>query len=153
MKKQIDQVAEFHRSFKIPMEENPCIPSPERCELRFNLLQEELNEFKEAYLAGDLVEVADALVDLQYILCGSVLEFGLQDKFVALFDEVQRSNMSKLDDNGEPIYREDGKVLKSKNWSPPSLQPILEAELETTWPSPLSQRGACGLFGWVCFWQ
>jgi len=86
MKKQIDQVAEFHRSFKIPMEQDPTIPSPKRCELRFNLLQEELNEFKEAYLAGDLVEVADALVDLQYILCGSVLEFGLQDKFVELFE-------------------------------------------------------------------
>ncbi len=132
MKKQINQVAEFHRAFKIPQEQSPNIPSPERCELRFNLLQEELNEFKDAYKDKDLVEVADALVDLQYILFGSVLEFGLQDKFAELFDEVQRSNMSKLDDNGEPIYREDGKVLKSKNWSPPSLKPILEAELETT---------------------
>lgn len=132
MDKQINHVAEFHRAFKIPQEQSPTIPAPARCELRFNLLQEELNEFKEAYEAGDLVEVADALVDLQYILFGSVLEFGLQDKFAELFEEVQRSNMSKLDDNGQPIYREDGKVLKSENWSPPSLQPILEAELEIT---------------------
>lgn len=132
MEKQINQVGDFHRAFKIPQEDAPTIPAVERCELRFNLLQEELNEFKEAYLANDLVEVADALVDLQYILFGSVLEFGLQDKFAELFDEVQRSNMSKLDDKGEPIYREDGKVLKSKNWSPPALKPILEAELETT---------------------
>jgi len=129
MEKQIEQVHDFHRAFKIPMETNPTIPAPERCELRHKLLAEELQEFKEAYEAGDLVEVADALVDLQYILFGSVLEFGLQEKFVALFDEVQRSNMSKLDDNGQPIYREDGKVLKSKNWSPPKLQPILEEEV------------------------
>jgi len=132
MKKQIKQVEDFHRAFKIPQEQSPTIPAAERCELRFNLLQEELNEFKEAYLANDLVEVADALVDLQYILFGSVLEFGMQDKFTELFDEVQRSNMSKLDDKGEPIYREDGKVLKSANWSPPALKPILEAELEIT---------------------
>jgi len=131
MEKQIKQVNDFHRAFKIPVESSPNIPAKDRCALRFNLLEEELREFKEAYENNDLTEVADALVDLQYILLGSVLEFGLQEKFVELFDEVQRSNMSKLDINGNPIYREDGKVLKSKNYSPPNLKPILETVEET----------------------
>ena len=130
MKKQIEQVKAFHTAFKVNVESQPVIPKEERCQLRFKLLKEELEEFQEAYQNNDLVEVADALVDLQYILLGSVLEFGLQDKFVELFDEVQRSNMSKLDDNGQPIYREDGKVLKSSNYSPPDLKPILEMESE-----------------------
>lgn len=128
MKKQINQVKAFHEAFKIPYEKAPKIPSKERCLLRFKLLQEELDEFVAAYKDNDLVEVADALTDIQYILYGTVIEFGLQHHFEALFDEVQRSNMSKLDDDGNPIYREDGKVLKSKNYSPPQLKSILEKD-------------------------
>lgn len=119
-------VATFHKSFKVPVENSPVIPEKERCELRYKLIREELEEFRDAFEKGDLIEVADALTDLQYVLFGSVVEFGLQDKFVELFTEVQRSNMSKLDKNGNPIFREDGKVLKSDLWSPPDLKSILE---------------------------
>ena len=127
MKEQIDMVAEFHNSFKVPVNSDPQIPDQARCELRYKLIREELEEFRHAFEKGDLVEVADALTDLQYVVFGSVLEFGLQDKFDSLFSEVQRSNMSKLDENGQPIFREDGKVLKSDRWSPPNLKKILES--------------------------
>lgn len=126
MKDHIEMVATFHKSFKVPVENSPVIPEKERCELRYKLIREELEEFRDAFEKGDLIEVADALTDLQYVLFGSVVEFGLQDKFVELFTEVQRSNMSKLDKNGNPIFREDGKVLKSDLWSPPDLKSILE---------------------------
>ena len=91
----LNQVAEFHQTFGAPILPNPSIPSTERCALRVSLLQEELDELKEAIAAHDLVEIADALCDLQYVLSGAVLEFGLGDRFVDLFNEVQRSNMSK----------------------------------------------------------
>lgn len=119
-------VEHFHKSFLVPTEDNPTIPEKERCELRYKLIREELEEFKNAYENGDLTEVADALTDLQYVLFGSVIEFGLKDHFEKLFQEVQRSNMSKLDESGKPIFREDGKVLKSDLWSPPNLKKILD---------------------------
>ncbi len=125
MEKQLDQVAAFHNAFKVPVKTTPGIPSKERCELRIKLIQEELNELKAAIADNDMLEVMDALTDIEYVVLGSVLEFGLQDKFVAMFDEVQRSNMSKLDENGEPIYRADGKVLKSDRFSPPDFQQFL----------------------------
>jgi predicted HAD superfamily Cof-like phosphohydrolase len=125
MKDHIKMVSDFHTAFKVPTENEPIIPSKERCELRYKLIREELEEFKEAYENNDLVEVADALTDLQYVLFGSVVEFGLTEKFETLFKEVQRSNMSKLDADGKPIFREDGKVLKSELWSPPNLKDIL----------------------------
>lgn len=127
MNKQIDDVKDFHDAFSIPVEESPVIPSKERCALRYSLIREELEEFKQAFEAGDLVEVADALTDLQYVVFGSVLEFGLHHKFAELFAEVQRSNMSKLDKDGQPIYREDGKVLKSDLFTPPDLKTIIES--------------------------
>lgn len=91
----LNQVAEFHRTFKHPIVDAPAIPGPDRCKLRVNLLAEEVKELEEAIAAGDIVEIADALCDIQYVLSGAVLEFGLADRFVALFNEVQRSNMSK----------------------------------------------------------
>ena len=91
----LNQVAEFHKTFNAPVLKKPQIPSNQRCELRVSLLQEELDELSQAIKLGDIVEIADALTDLQYVLSGAVLEFGLGDKFVELFDEVQRSNMSK----------------------------------------------------------
>ena len=91
----LNQVADFHRTFKHPIEKTPLIPAPERCRLRVSLLREELQELEDAIAADDLVEVADALCDIQYVLSGAVLEFGLGEKFRELFDEVQRSNMSK----------------------------------------------------------
>lgn len=91
----LNQVAAFHHTFKHPVVAEPGIPDEQRCKLRVSLLQEELNELAEAIQEKDIVGVADALCDLQYVLSGAVLEFGLGEKFKALFDEVQRSNMSK----------------------------------------------------------
>ena len=145
----INQVKEFHTTFNAPVLDKPQIPSDDRCKLRVSLLQEELNELQEAINNNDLVEIADALCDLQYVLSGAVLEFGLGEKFVELFDEVQRSNMSKAcktmqealstlshykqKDGTEGYYKEvngmyivyrngDNKVLKSINYSPADLK-------------------------------
>jgi predicted HAD superfamily Cof-like phosphohydrolase len=148
----LNDVAEFHTTFELPIVKTPEIPSAKRCALRVNLLQEELNELKEAIEQNDLVEVADALCDIQYVLSGAILEFGLQEKFKSLFDEVHRSNMSKTcktieiakateahyaakdgtDSNivkrGSEfiVYREaDGKVLKSVEYSPADLNSLI----------------------------
>ncbi|WP_286849963.1 nucleoside triphosphate pyrophosphohydrolase family protein, partial [Sphingobacterium sp. UBA7253] len=93
--KTLSSVAEFHKTFQHPILDTPTIPSEQRCALRVSLIAEELKELEEAIQDKDLVEIADALCDIQYVLAGAVLEFGLKDKFSALFDEVQRSNMSK----------------------------------------------------------
>ena len=122
----LNQVAEFHRTFNAPILENPQIPSAERSNLRIALLQEELNELKQAIEDQDIVEIADALGDQLYILCGTILKHGLQDKIAEVFAEIQRSNMSKLDADGNPIYREDGKVLKSELYFKPDIQAVLE---------------------------
>ena len=150
----LNNVADFHNTFDLPILEEPQIPSPKRCELRINLIEEELNELKEAIINDDLVEVADALCDIQYVLSGAILEFGLADKFKTLFEEVQRSNMSKTcktmevaletqkhysDKDGTSskiiqkqneflVYREsDGKVLKSIEYSPADIKGLLES--------------------------
>lgn len=148
----LNQVSEFHKTFDAPILDKPQIPSSDRCELRVSLLQEELNELSEAIKTNDLVEIADALCDLQYVLSGAVLEFGFGDKFVDLFNEVQRSNMSKACNsiqesletllhykrkdgtegnyklvNGKyVVYRNgDNKILKSINYSPAMLRDII----------------------------
>ncbi len=153
----LNQVAEFHRTFRHPIVEQPAIPSPERCKLRVSLIAEELEELQEAITQGDLVEIADALCDIQYVLSGAVLEFGLGAQFVELFNEVQRSNMSKacktqeeaeatiqhyLDKDGtESYYKEvdglflvyrksDDKTLKSVRYSPADLKGILNKKNE-----------------------
>ncbi len=151
----LSDVGEFHEIFDLPILQKPTIPSKKRCELRVNLLQEELNELKEAIEEKDIVEIADALADLQYVLSGAVLEFGLADKFKDLFDEVHRSNMSKTcksiseaketqnhylthkntsshivkRDQEFLVFRdEDKKVLKSIAYSPADLKSIVEKE-------------------------
>lgn len=147
----LNQVAEFHRTFNAPILDTPQLPTNERCELRVSLLQEELNELKEAIEKKDIVEVADALCDLQYVLSGAVLEFGLGGKFTDLFNEVHRSNMSKAcnslveaeetvafyKEKGQDAFFEksgdkinvhrasDHKVLKNKYYSPADLKTIL----------------------------
>lgn len=147
----LNQVAEFHSTFHHPIEKEPAIPSPERCKLRIDLIAEELKELQEAIDQKDIVEVADALCDIQYVLTGAILEFGLGEKFKNLFDEVQRSNMSKACKNEEEAiatvahykakgtesyYEKDGEVylvfrtgdkktLKSINYSPADLQSLL----------------------------
>lgn len=150
--KTLTSVAEFHKTFKHPILEQPTIPHKKRCDLRVSLIAEELKELQEAIDNNDIVEVADALCDIQYVLSGAILEFGLADKFKTLFEEVQRSNMSKAckslaeaeatiehykakgqdchyEQEGDLylIYRtEDHKTLKSVNYSPADLKSIVE---------------------------
>ena len=127
MKKQIDHVAEFHDVFQIGNESSPKVDvGSEVYMLRYNLMREENDEYLDACKQGDLVEVADALGDQLYILCGTILKHGLQHKIEEVFDEIQRSNMSKLDTNGMPIFREDGKILKGENYFKPNIKQILD---------------------------
>lgn len=148
-------VGEFHQLFELPILETPQIPSADRCKLRIALLEEELEELKEAIENNNIKEAADAFCDLQYVLSGAIHEFGLGSKFSNLFAEVQRSNMSKacktleealetqqkylIEKNMESeikskndfflVYRlEDGKVLKSINYSPANLDRILDPD-------------------------
>lgn len=148
----LNLVAEFHKTFKHPILPSPSIPSEDRCKLRVALIAEELKELEVAILEKDIVEIADALSDIQYVLSGAILEFGLGEKFSALFEEVQRSNMSKAcvseeeakatvefynkKDGTECYYKEeagkwlvyrksDNKTIKSINYSPANLQGIL----------------------------
>lgn len=149
--KTLTAVAEFHKTFKHPILPNPAIPDEQRCKLRVSLIAEELRELEEAIAAKDLVEIADALCDIQYVLSGAVLEFGMAEKFNDLFNEVQRSNMSKAcktieeaeatlahyrakgvdcfyeeADGHYLVYRtEDRKTLKSVRYSPADLKSIL----------------------------
>ncbi|WP_129714460.1 nucleoside triphosphate pyrophosphohydrolase family protein [Pedobacter sp. SYP-B3415] len=147
----LSSVADFHKTFKHPVLDEPTIPSAQRCRLRIDLLAEELKELEQAVAQNDIIEVADALCDLQYVLSGAILEFGLGNRFKELFDEVQRSNMSKACKSVEEadatvahyasqgvksfyeregdlflVYREgDHKTLKSVNYSPANLEAIL----------------------------
>jgi predicted HAD superfamily Cof-like phosphohydrolase len=126
MKKQIDAVKEFHTAFKIGHSKTPIADLGEtKKQLRYNLMKEENEEYLEAVQNNDLVEIADALGDMMYILCGTIIEHGLQEKIEAVFDEIQRSNMSKLGDDGQPIYREDGKVMKGPNYFKPDFSKLL----------------------------
>ena len=127
MKNKIKAVHEFHKAFKLGIHTSPIADiGSERNLLRFNLMKEENEEYLEAANNNDLVEVADALGDMLYILCGTIIEHGMQDKIEEVFNEIQRSNMSKLSNEGEPIYREDGKVLKGPNYFKPNIKSILE---------------------------
>ncbi len=127
MKKQLDHVAKFHNTFGINNEAAPkASVGTDTYLLRYKLMREENEEYLEAAENGDLVEIADALGDMMYILCGTILSHGLQHKIEEVFEEIQRSNMSKLDANGKPIYREDGKVLKSELYFKPNIADILK---------------------------
>ena len=127
IKETISNVEQFHDAFGIKNNYSPTTSlTKDEVELRFNLMNEENEEYLEAALNGDIVEIADALGDQLYILCGTILRHGLQSKIEEVFQEIQRSNMSKLDANGKPIYREDGKVLKSSLYFRPNIKSILE---------------------------
>jgi predicted HAD superfamily Cof-like phosphohydrolase len=126
MKDTLNSVHEFHEIFKIGNAEKPTILDEANYTLRFNLLKEENEEYLEAAKRGDMIEIADALGDQLYILCGTILKHGLQHKIEEVFNEIHRSNMSKLDENGNPIFREDGKVLKSNLYFKPDIKKILE---------------------------
>jgi len=148
----ISQVREFHERFEHPILPTPVIPDAKRCALRMELLNEELLELNKAILDKNIAEVADAFCDLQYVLSGAILEFGMGEKFEELFNEVHRSNMSKAcatfkeaedtvafylkkdgtesyireKDGAYLVYRKaDDKTLKSINYSPANLKSIL----------------------------
>ncbi len=127
MQDKIQAVKAFHTAFKIGHRETPKADlGLDKNLLRYELMREENEEYLEAAKNNDLVEVADALGDMLYILCGTIIEHGMQDKIEEVFAEIQRSNMSKLGEDGEPIYREDGKVLKGPNYFKPDIKAILD---------------------------
>lgn len=127
MKNKIAAVTEFHKSFSLGMKDKPTAElGIKKNLLRYELMREENEEYLEAANNKDLVEVADALGDMLYILCGTIIEHGMQHKIEEVFNEIQRSNMSKLGEDGKPIYREDGKVLKGPNYFQPNIQSILD---------------------------
>ena len=131
MIEQLRMLEEFHTVFGAHMERTPTVGlTEETIALRVSLIQEELNEYRQAAEARDLVGVADALSDLMYVVLGTYVAHGLQDLAEPLFAEVHSSNMSKLDENGRVIYRPDGKVLKSALWRPPDLAGILERDAD-----------------------
>ena len=128
MKDKIEAVQRFHDAFKIGYRTSPKANlGVSKNQLRFDLMKEENEEYFEATQNNDLVEVADALGDMLYILCGTIIEHGLQHKIEAVFEEIQRSNMSKLGEDGQPIYREDGKVLKGPKYFKPNIESILNS--------------------------
>jgi predicted HAD superfamily Cof-like phosphohydrolase len=123
----INSVRQFHDVFGIVSNDHPTAEVCEKdYQLRYDLMKEENEEYLEACKRGDLTEIADALGDKMYILFGTILKHGLQHKIVEVFDEIHRSNMSKLDENGKPIYREDGKILKSQQYFRPDIKAVLE---------------------------
>lgn len=127
MKNKIKAVTAFHEAFKLGMNSAPIADLGEaKNKLRFNLMAEENDEYFEAAQNNDIVEVADALGDMLYILCGTIIEHGMQDKIEEVFNEIQRSNMSKLGADGKPIFREDGKVLKGPSYFKPNIKEILD---------------------------
>ena len=125
MQEQLSKVAKFHRVFKQTDGTEPQLVKEDDFLLRHRLMAEENTEYLEACLQDDLVEVADALGDQLYILCGTILKHGMQHIIEDVFNEIQESNMSKLDENGEPLFREDGKIMKSKLYFPPNIERIL----------------------------
>ena len=127
MKHKIDAVKAFHTAYKLGFRETPKADlGIDKNMLRYKLMRDENEEYLEAANNNDLVEVADALGDMLYILCGTILEHGMQYKIVEVFTEIQRSNMSKLGADGKPIYREDGKVMKGPDYFKPNIQEILD---------------------------
>jgi len=127
MNKKIEAVKEFHQVFGLGYASAPTAKLSEgKSKLRFDLMAEENKEYLQAAQEGDLTEIADALGDMLYVLCGTIIEHGMQDKIDAVFEEIHRSNMSKLDATGNPVYREDGKVLHGENFTEPDLLGILK---------------------------
>ena len=126
MKNKIQAVQRFHEAFKIGYRTAPKADlGVAKNQLRFDLMKEENEEYLEEAKNNDLVEVSDALGDMLYSLCGTIIEHGMQDKIEEVFNEIQNSNMSKLGEDGKPIYREDGKVLKGPNYFKPNIAKIL----------------------------
>ena len=127
MKSKIEAVEKFHKAFGLGVLQKPKANlGSEKNLLRYKLMREENEEYLDAAQNNDMVEVADALGDMLYILCGTILEHGMQHKIEEVFNEIQKSNMSKLGADDKPIYREDGKVLKGPNYFKPNIEGILK---------------------------
>ena len=127
MKNKLSAVTEFHNAFGLWVNNTPTTEIDESTmNLRFSLMDEENKEYLDAIKNNDMIEVADALGDMLYILCGTIITHGMQDVIDEVFEEIQRSNMSKLGSDGKPIYREDGKVLKGPNYFKPDIAKILK---------------------------
>jgi predicted HAD superfamily Cof-like phosphohydrolase len=127
MKKQLEHVQLFHEIYKVGYAQKPTADlNKETVLLRHRLMTEENEEYLEAAINQDLVGIADALGDMLYILCGTIISHGLQDKIEDVFEAIQKSNMSKLDENGQPLFREDGKVIKGPNYFPPDIKAALD---------------------------
>ena len=124
MRELIDKLKEFNTMFNVPTTPLNELDYLSQCKLRFDLMKEENKEYYDAVLDNDKVEIADALTDQLYVLCGTILYHGLEDKIIPLFNEVHASNMSKLED-GKPIFRSDGKVMKGKDYFKPNINKIL----------------------------
>lgn len=127
MKKQLQQLWDFQSAYNSTRNTKPTLIEPDDYYLRYRLGKEELAEYLDACNNDDLVEITDALADQLYILLGTMVAHGMQGIIEDVFNEVHRSNMSKLGENGKPIYREDGKVLKGPNYSPPNIEQFLTA--------------------------
>ena len=125
MKLELNRVKEWCEATEIKVEKEPSLIPEERFRLRFNLMGEENTEYLEACVANDKEQIADALGDMLYILAGTALEHGMQDYMERVFLEIHRSNMSKMDENGKPILREDGKILKGPQYSKPNIKKII----------------------------
>jgi predicted HAD superfamily Cof-like phosphohydrolase len=127
MKELLDSVSEFHRTYRVPMQDAPLtMPSEDLVALRHRLMAEENEEYLDAARAGNRAEVADALGDQLYILCGTIITHGMQDLIEEVFREIHRSNLSKLGADGQPLYREDGKVMKGPNYFRPDIAAVLD---------------------------
>ena len=120
-----EKVGDFMEAFGQRVEREPTWPDFNTRELRLELIQEELDELSDAVADRDMIQIADALTDLLYVVYGAGHAFGLD--LDECFEEVHRSNMSKLGENGRPIHREDGKVLKGPGYFEPDLEGILGA--------------------------
>ena len=126
IEKPIAAVEKFHETYQLLSNDSPTVDLPVVIKtLRYELMKEENEEYKEAVAKNDIVEVADVLGDMLYILCGTIITHGMQHKIGEVFEEIQRSNMSKLGPDGKPIYREDGKVMKGPNYFKPDIAKIL----------------------------
>ncbi|MDT8347403.1 MAG: nucleoside triphosphate pyrophosphohydrolase family protein [Flavobacteriaceae bacterium] len=129
MQKQIRAVEKFHKTFGLSVNKAPIVALSEETKvLRYRLMHEENEEYLQAVKDNDLTEVADALGDMLYILCGTIITHGMQDIIEEVFDEIQASNMSKLGADGKPIYRDDGKVMKGPNYFKPNFERILKQD-------------------------
>ena len=120
-----ESVEEWCIATDITIPSEPTSLSVDRANLRYNLLDEENKEYLDAVRSNDLVEIADALGDMLYVLVGTMLEHGMQNHILDVFDEIHKSNMSKMDESGKPILRDDGKILKGPNFFKPNINKII----------------------------